>query len=70
MHRHRESNRHYKTSIQMTKCEGIECPIKHQCARFTIKAEDIQCYLTYPPYKDGNCKFYISTKPEIKKVKK
>ena len=54
----------------MTKCDGIECPIKHQCARFTIKAEDIQCYLTYPPYKDGNCKFYISTKPEIKKVKK
>jgi hypothetical protein len=44
------------------KCEGIECPIKNDCERFTKKAKDIQAYFTIAPYENGNCKFFISTK--------
>jgi hypothetical protein len=34
-----------------TKCEGIDCPLKETCYRFTAKANEFrQAYFTETPY--------------------
>lgn len=42
----------------ITKCFGIDCPIKEQCYRFTAKADEYQTYFLNSPIKDGKCDMY------------
>lgn len=35
----------------ITKCEGLDCPLKEKCYRFTAKANEYrQSYFVEPPY--------------------
>lgn len=46
--------------IDITKCQGIDCPIKEKCYRFTSPSDGIgQVYFTNSPCKDGNCEYLM-----------
>jgi hypothetical protein len=43
----------------VTMCEGIDCPIRNKCYRYTAKPSEYwQAYFTEPPIKDGKCGMY------------
>lgn len=44
--------------LDITKCKGIECPIKENCYRFISKESDWQSYLMESPFKDGKCDMF------------
>ena len=47
----------------ITKCSGIDCPIKETCYRFTAKASDFrQSWFFETPIKDGVCDMYYELK--------
>ncbi len=46
--------------VDISKCEGRDCPLKESCLRYTCKADQyLQSYLTESPYKDGECNYFI-----------
>jgi hypothetical protein len=46
-------------NMDITKCTGINCPIKEQCRRFTAKdSERNQSYFAEPPIKNDKCVMY------------
>jgi hypothetical protein len=47
-------------------CEGISCPLKMDCYRFTAKPSDYQYYFTSIPfdYEKDFCEFYIKDTKE------
>jgi hypothetical protein len=42
----------------ITKCFGIDCPLKEKCFRFTSLASVNQSYFINSPIKDGKCDMY------------
>lgn len=45
--------------VDITKCEGIDCPIKKDCYRYTSQpGEYRQSYYVISPYEDGKCDCY------------
>ena len=43
----------------IAKCEGIDCPLKETCARYTVVADKVmQTWLTPIDYLDGSCEDY------------
>jgi hypothetical protein len=42
----------------ITMCQGIGCPYKEKCYRFTAKPSDYQSYFMTPPIKEGKCDMY------------
>jgi len=42
----------------ITKCKGLNCPVKEKCYRFTAKADEYQSYFVDAPIKDGKCDMY------------
>ncbi len=49
----------------MSYCDGIDCPLKETCYRFTApKNEHWQSYFIFVPYdkESGDCEFYIADK--------
>lgn len=42
-------------------CEGIECPLKHQCLRYVKTLNKDQKYYSVTPYDEngGKCDFYL-----------
>lgn len=42
----------------ITKCRGVNCPIKDQCKRYTAKESVWQSYFMESPIKDGKCDMY------------
>jgi hypothetical protein len=51
----------------ITKCDGIDCPIKEKCYRFTAVANEYgQSTFVETPFKDGKCDmFWGETQKEI-----
>ena len=46
--------------MDITKCEGTNCPLKKTCYRYTATANElIQSYFVEPPIKDGKCEMYF-----------
>ena len=46
-------------NMDITKCTGINCPIKEQCKRFTTKDSGInQSYFAKTPIENGKCVMY------------
>lgn len=39
-------------------CKGTECPVKHQCHRYTAKPTDRQSYFLKVPFREGQCLHY------------
>lgn len=50
--------------VDISKCEGHDCPMKHNCFRFTSTPSKWQSYMAEIPYKDGECDSYY---PAIRK---
>lgn len=52
----------------ITMCEGINCPLKENCYRFTANKNEIyQSYFVEVPYnekKDGKCEYYWNNIPK------
>ena len=47
--------------MDITKCNGTNCPIKESCYRFTsTENEVLQAYFVEPPIKDGKCEMFWS----------
>lgn len=47
----------------ITKCQGLECPLRFNCMRYLKKANPyLQAWLTKIPYKDGKCKMFKEIK--------
>jgi hypothetical protein len=42
----------------LTKCKGVNCPIKDQCKRYTSKESTVQSYIMESPIKDNKCDMY------------
>ena len=42
----------------ITKCKGINCPLKESCYRFLAMESLRQSYFTDVPFKDGKCEYY------------
>ena len=42
----------------ITKCKGINCPIKEKCKRYTAKESMLQSYFMESPIKDNKCDMY------------
>ena len=43
----------------ISKCEGLDCPLKETCYRYTsYPDEDYQAYLIPIDYLDGECEMY------------
>jgi hypothetical protein len=43
----------------ITMCEGLECPLKENCYRYTATPnEHRQSYFAEIPYKDGKCEYH------------
>ena len=42
----------------ITKCKGVNCPIKDQCKRYTAKESMSQSYFMESPIKDNKCDMY------------
>ena len=50
----------------ITKCRGINCKIKNNCYRFTLKPNKYQqSYFTKSPIKNGSCDFFMGSKIKI-----
>jgi len=47
-----------KKMTDITKCKGLNCPVKEKCYRFTAKADEYQSYFVDAPIKDGKCDMY------------
>lgn len=47
--------------MDIAKCEGIACEIKHSCLRFTLSIPegDREWWYTQGKYTDGKCDIYI-----------
>jgi hypothetical protein len=45
-------------NMDITKCTGINCPIKEQCRRFTAKVGINQSYFPKTPIENGKCVMY------------
>jgi hypothetical protein len=43
----------------ITKCDGTNCPLKEDCFRFMVKANDYQSYFVGIPFKDGACEYFM-----------
>ena len=48
-----------------TKCSGFLCPLKDNCERYNAIGGDWEYYFTEPPYKDGECEFFLGDEPRI-----
>jgi hypothetical protein len=47
----------------ITKCSGIDCPIKETCYRYTAPVSDWnQSWFCEYPFKDGVCDMYYELK--------
>jgi len=50
----------------ITKCHGINCPLKKQCKRYTLKAGEYQSFFVDPPFKKvgetTECKYFCDNK--------
>ena len=47
--------------MDITKCNGTNCPIKESCYRFTSEDNEVlQAYFVDPPIKDGKCEMFWS----------
>ena len=46
----------------ITKCKGINCPLKESCYRFLAMVSLRQSYFTDVPFKDGKCEYYWKIK--------
>lgn len=42
-----------------TKCSGFNCPLKDNCKRYKAIGGNWEYYFTEPPYKDGECEFFL-----------
>jgi hypothetical protein len=43
----------------ITKCEGLFCPVKESCYRFTAEPNEYrQAYFSTPPFENSTCKMY------------
>lgn len=45
-----------------TKCSGFNCPLKDNCKRYKAIGGNWEYYFTEPPYKDGECEFFLGDK--------
>ena len=43
----------------ITKCSGFNCPLKDNCERYKAIGGNWEYYFTEPPYKDGECEFFL-----------
>lgn len=51
--------------MDISKCDGDACPLKHTCIRYTSKPNpDYQVYFLEPPYDEltETCNYYVDTK--------
>jgi len=48
----------------ITKCRGVNCPIKDQCKRYTSEESMMQSYFMESPIKDGKCDMYCGEQNE------
>ena len=48
----------------ITKCEGINCPLKENCFRFTAIESMYQSYFVDVPFKDNECEMFWGKKSE------
>jgi len=48
----------------ITKCNGINCPVKESCKRFTAESGFRQSWFTESLIKDGKCEMYWGTAQE------
>lgn len=46
----------------ITKCSWSQCPLKHNCHRYTALADKRQSYFIEPPIKDGKCEYFWDNK--------
>jgi len=47
----------------ISKCTGVNCPMKNKCYRYTSVDSYYQSYFTTPPIKeDGECEYYWEDK--------
>lgn len=55
----------------ITKCNGIDCPLKESCYRFTSIESKYQSYFMQTPLKDGECDMYLVKQNEytMKQIK-
>ena len=46
--------------VDISKCEGTDCPLKNDCYRYRVKASDMQYYIA-PPYdpKIEKCEYFF-----------
>jgi hypothetical protein len=50
----------------ITKCQGIDCPFKLSCKRYTSEpADKWQEWFLEPPIKDGRCDMYWGDQSEF-----
>jgi len=42
----------------ITKCNGVNCPVKESCKRFTAESGVWQSWFAESPIKDGKCEMY------------
>jgi len=42
----------------ISKCKGIDCPLKETCYRFTAPVSERQSWFIKPPYADNKCEMY------------
>jgi hypothetical protein len=48
----------------ITMCNGVDCPVKDKCYRYTSKPSDRQSYFLFPPFKDGVCEMFWGEQAE------
>lgn len=46
----------------ISKCANKECPLKHDCYRFTAPSSDYQSYSSFKPDEKGECKDFWNNK--------
>lgn len=52
--------------IEITKCDGANCPLKEKCFRYTAKNAYWYYYFTNAPYdkEKNNCDYYLDNEKE------
>ena len=46
----------------ISKCANKECPMKHDCYRFTAPSSDYQSYSSFKHDENGECKHFWNNK--------
>lgn len=49
-----------KDMPDISKCNGIDCPLKNNCYRYIAIASEYQAYFMHPPYDEekNECKYF------------